>query len=388
MPEKKVLAARKRSRKHHPWVFSNEVIETEGQPETGDAVLVYDRGRFAGSGLYNANSLIQVRLYSALNQELDEVLLRKRLREAAELRATELPGETDFRLAFGESDRLPGLVVDRYGRHYVVQNYSAGMDQRREMVAGALVAEFDAECVYEKDDFRLREPEGLVRREGVLYGRPPERVIISENGVRFQVDIRSGQKTGWYFDQRNTRRRVRETVKGRRFLDVFCYTGGLAINAALGGAERVVAVDGSAAACAIASENAALNGVEELCEFSTADAFAFLKDLPRFDGEFDVICLDPPAFIKSRKEKRAGLRAFRTINALAMKALPRNGILVSCSCSHYLFWQDMVDMLTAAAQDAGRNFTIIERTTQGPDHPVLLGMPESEYLRCFFLRVV
>jgi 23S rRNA (cytosine1962-C5)-methyltransferase len=388
MPEKKVLAARKRSRKHHPWVFSNEVSGTEGEPRTGDAVLVFDRGRFAGSGMFNANSLIQVRLYSTLNEDLDEVLLRKRLRAAAELRKAELPGEADYRLTFGESDRLPGLVIDKYGRHYVVQTYSAGMDRRLDMVARALAAEFDVECVYEKDDFRLRDPEGLERREGALHGRPSERVIISENGVKFHVDIRSGQKTGWYFDQRVTRRRVRELAKGRRFLDAFCYTGGLAVNAALGGAQRVVAVDGSAAACAIASENAALNGVGELCEFSTADAFAFLKNLPRFDGEFDMISLDPPAFIKSRKEKSAGLRAFRVINALAMKALPKNGILVSCSCSHYLFWQDMVDMLAAAAQDAGRNFTITDRTTQGPDHPVLLGMPESEYLRCFFLRVV
>lgn len=388
MPEKKVLTARKRSRKHHPWVFSNEVSGTEGEPRTGDTVLVYDRGRFIGSGLYNANSLIQVRLYSALNEDLDEVLLRRRFLAAAELRAAELPGETDFRLTFGESDRLPGLVIDKYGSHFAVQNYSAGMDLRRDVVARALVAEFDAECVYEKDDFRLREPEGLDRREGALYGQPAERVIISENGARFQVDIRSGQKTGWYFDQRVTRRRVRELAKGRRFLDVFCYTGGLAINAALGGAQRVVAVDSSAAACAIASENAALNRVGGLCEFSAADAFAFLKNLPGFDGEFDMICLDPPAFIKSRKEKSAGLRGFRVVNALAMKALPRNGILVSCSCSHYLFWQDMVDMLAAAAQDAGRNIAIVDRTTQGPDHPVLLGMPESEYLRCFFLRVV
>jgi 23S rRNA (cytosine1962-C5)-methyltransferase len=388
MPEKKVLARRKRSRGRHPWVFSNEVQKTEGDPQVGDTVLVYDRRRFLGSGIYNPNSLIRVRVYSDVDQELDVEFLKARFRAAEQLRKAQLPGETDYRLVYGEGDRLPGLVIDKFGKHYVVQVYAAALDQRLDLVSRALVETFEVESVFEKNDFRLRDPEGLERREGPLYGTPAEQVVISENGVRFGVDIALGQKTGYYYDQRVTRRRVRKLAPGRTFLDVFSYSGGFAVNAALGGAERVVAVDGSAKACSLGAANAELNGVGDRCEFRTEDAFRYLRLLGSGTPEFDMICLDPPAFIKSKKEKEGGLRGFRVINTLAMKALPKGGILVTCSCSHYLFWQDMLDMLAAAAQDAGRSFTILERTTQGADHPVLLGMSESEYLRCFFLQVV
>lgn len=406
MPEKKVYVARKGSRGQHAWVFSNEVLGTSGDPGAGDSVLVFDRGRFVGSGVYNPNSLIRVRVYSNVNEELDLEFVKRALKSAWEYRVAQLPDETDFRLVYGESDSLPGLVVDKFGRNYVIQSYSVAMEQRLELVSHALVQCFDVESVFEKNDFRLRDAEGLERRERALYGSPGKRILISENGARFEVDIANGQKTGYYYDQRTTRRRVREMARGRDFLDVFCYTGGFAINAALGGARRVVGVDGSVAAANIAVANARLNGVSSQCEFVVAEAFRFLKQLCRMRGaernresgfgtageeqelrDFDMICLDPPAFIKSRREKEGGMQGFRTINALAMKALPRGGILVSCSCSHYLFWQDMLDMLVAAAQEAGRSFTIIDRTTQGPDHPVLLSMPESEYLRCFFLRV-
>jgi 23S rRNA (cytosine1962-C5)-methyltransferase len=387
MPEKAVFASRKRSRGRHTWVFSNEVQRTEGEPGLGDTVRVYDRARFLGSGVYNPNSLIRVRLYSDEDEDLSLEFLKKRLQSAWEYRLAQLPGETDFRLAYGESDRVPGLVVDKYGRHFVVQTYAAAMDQRKELVVKALVETFDVESVYEKNDFRLREAEGLERKEGVLYGKPEQRVVISENGAKFYVDFTHGQKTGYYYDQRITRRKVREMAQGKRVLDVFSYTGGFAINAALGGATEVVAIDGSVPAANIAASNGELNGVSERCQFIVAEAFNSLKELSRSGEQFDMICLDPPAFIKTKREKEGGMQGFRVINALAMKVLPKDGILVSCSCSHYLFWQDMIDVLALAAQDAGRNFVVLDRVTQGPDHPVLLAMPESEYLRCFILRV-
>jgi len=387
MPDKAVHAVRKRSRARHLWIFSNEVKAVEGGPETGETVRVYDRGRFIGSGLFNAHSLIAARIYSSANEELDQVLLRQRLERARNLRQEALPEESDWRLAYGESDMLPGLVIDKFGCHFVVQAYSAGMDQRLELVKAALQEVFDVASVFEKDDFRLREPEGLARRERLLWGVPDPGLVIGESGARFRVDVGSGQKTGYYFDHRLTRRKVRQLASGRKVLDVFSYTGSFAVNAALGGAGRVLAVDESAPALSLARENAELNSVADRCEFVAADAFAFLARLARIGERFDLINLDPPAFIKGQKEKAAGLKGYRAINALAMRLLSPGGILVTSSCSHYLFWQEMLDMLALAAQDAGRSFTILDRTTQGPDHPVLLSMPETEYLRGFVLRL-
>jgi 23S rRNA (cytosine1962-C5)-methyltransferase len=221
----------------------------------------------------------------------------------------------------------------------------------------------------------------------VLFGTPEPRIVISESGVKFYVDPAGGQKTGYYFDHRLTRRKVKQLSAGRTVLDVFSYTGSFAINAALGGAQSVLAVDASAAAATIATDNSVLNGVADKCRFATDNAFTALAELGAQGRKFDLINLDPPAFIKAQKDRNAGMRGYRQINALAMKLLPAGGVLVSSSCSHYLFWQDMLDMLVAAAQDAGREFTILDRTTQGSDHPVLLSMPESEYLRGFILQV-
>ncbi len=387
MPEKRIHISRKRSRAQHAWVFSNEVQRTEGNPGPGDLVLIMERNRLVGSAVYNPHSLIRARLYSDRDEEMDKAFIVRRIRTAWEYRQERLPGERDCRLVYGESDHMPGLVIDKYGDHFVVQTYCLALDLRLELVVEALRELFDTACVFEKNDFRLREPESLPRREGVLYGVPRADVVISESGVRFRVDIAAGQKTGYYFDHRLTRRKVREMARDKSVFDVFCYTGSFAINAALGGATRVVALDASLAACQMARVNAGLNGVEDRCEFVVADAFRALVQMVRSGTRFDLVCLDPPAFIKRRHEKDAGLRGYRTVNALGMKLLTEGGTLVTSSCSHYLFWQDMLDMLVGAAQDAGRSFTILDRSTQGPDHPVLLSMPESEYLRCFALKV-
>jgi len=387
MPDKLVHVVRKKSRGQHAWVFSNEVTRTEGSPGPGDTVQVFDRKRFLGSGIYNPHSLIRVRLYSDRNEELDAAFLGRRIEAALAFRKTVLLGENDFRLMYAESDRVPGLVIDKYGSHFVVQTYALGLDMRHELVVAGLRAVLEVASVIEKNDFRLRDPEGLPRRTGVLFGTPEPRIVISESGARFYVDAAGGQKTGYYFDHRLTRRKVRQLAAGRKVLDVFSYTGSFAINAALGGAESVLAVDASAAAATIATDNSVLNGVADKCTFATDNAFTALARLDSEGRRFDLVNLDPPAFIKAQKDKNAGMRGYREINALAMKLLSTGGILVSSSCSHYLFWQDMLDMLVAASQDAGRSFTILDRATQGPDHPVLLSMPESEYLRGFILQV-
>ncbi len=388
MPVKSVYVRRRRNRADHLWIFSNEIQRCEGNPQTGDLVRVYETGRFIGCGIYNPKSLIAVRLYSRREEELDETLIKERIERAYQLRRSRLPGEEDFRLVYSESDWLPGLVIDKYRDHFAIQIYAAGFENRMEMVINALVGLFDVAAVFEKNDFKLREPEGLERREGLIYGTPRKGLIISENGVRFYVDIAGGQKTGYFFDHRLTRQKVRKLSKNRKVLDVFSYTGSFAINAALGGAVEVTGVDISPAAVAMAKSNARLNGVDDVCNFVVADAFDFMHELSRKGARFDLINLDPPSFIKSQKEKTSGVGGYIKINTLAFKLLKPGGILVSSSCSHYLFWQDLLDVLVKAAQDAGRTFTILDRSTQGPDHPILPQMPESEYLRCLIVQAV
>ncbi|MEO0132759.1 MAG: class I SAM-dependent rRNA methyltransferase [candidate division WOR-3 bacterium] len=384
--KKKVFVQRKKHRRQHLWIFSNEILKTEGNPIAGDTVLVYEGNKLIGSGIYNPHSLISVRLYSTEAEDLTVDFFIRKISEALRLRKAALPDEEDFRLVYGESDGMPGLVIDKYQNHFALQTYSIGVDLRKDLIVAALKELFNVKCIVEKNDFRLREAEGLPRQESVLYGTP-EPVIISENKIKYKVDIFAGQKTGFYFDQRITRAKVRALSQGLEVLDVFCYTGGFSLNAARGGAHKVIGIDASKSAIELAQENAQLNGLADLCEFICADAFDKLRELYRRRLSFDLIVLDPPPFFKSLKEKPRGLRGYKDINLQAMKLLKRGGILVSCTCSHYLFWQDLLDVLTAAAQDLRRSFRIIDRTTQGPDHPVLLHLPESEYLRCFFLEM-
>ncbi len=382
----KVLVIRKKNRRQHPWVFSNEIKKIEGKPKKGDSVLVYEHDNFIGSGLYNPNSLITIRIYSKIEQDLDKNFFVERITKALDVRKASFPNEQDFRLVFGESDGVPGLVLDKYQKSFALQTYTAGMDMRQNLIVEAMRDVMTVACVIEKNDFRMRDIEKLERREGVIYGTP-ERVIISENGTKYYVNIQEGQKTGFYYDQRITRNKVRLLSKNKNILDVFCYTGGFALNSGLGEAKSVLGIDASETAIKLSEENAGLNKLENLCKFQTADAFVFLREMFREHRRFDLIVLDPPPFFKTQKEKKRGLRGYKDINLQAMKLLTEGGILVSCTCSHYFFWQDLLDVLSQAAQDIGRSFKIIDRTTQGPDHPVLLNMPESEYLRCFFLEV-
>ena len=387
MPDKSVHIARQKNRADRLWIYNREIKRVEGAPRTGDLVRVYEQGRLIGSGMFNSESLIAVRLYSRKDEELNEELILRRLERALRLRERLLPGEKDFRLVFGESDYLPGLVIDKYGDHFAVQVYAAGFDCRLEMVVNALCRLLPVKSIYEKDDIKLREPEGLTRRERLLYGTPEPDLVISENGVQFYVDIARGQKTGYFFDHRLTRKKVRQLAKNRRVLDLFCYTGSFAINAALGGAREVIGVDISEEACHLALRNAMLNRVETVCRFVVADAFDHLRELIKKGEQFELVNLDPPAFIKAAKQKAAGLKGYLKINRLAMQLVVRGGILVSSSCSHYLFWQDLLDVVSTAAQELNRQFVILDRSTQGPDHPVLPQMPESEYLRALIVQV-
>jgi 23S rRNA (cytosine1962-C5)-methyltransferase len=291
-------------------------------------------------------------------------------------------------LLHGESDQVPGLVVDKYGAHFVVRAYASGIGRRLEQTVEALRALFPVESVSAASDFRLREEEGLEIPDQILFGSVPATQTIHEGGVAFSVDLQAGQKTGFYFDQRITRRQVRELSPGRSVLDVFCYTGGFALNAALGGAREAIAIDSSEPACAAVKINAELNGVGERVVPMHGDGFTLLRRLNAEGRKFDLIVLDPPPFVKRLRELRDGLKAYRDINYQAMKLLAPGGALVSCSCSHHVTWGDLIEVLGQAAQGCGREFQVMERIGAGPDHPVLLNMPETEYLRCYRLDTV
>ncbi len=388
MSEKIAHVIRKKSRQGHYWLFSNETRRVEGNPSAGDTILVYERGKLIGSGFYNPNSLIQIRLYSRQNEEFNLEFIKQKINQAYQYRKRVLPEEEDFRLVFGESDSLPGVVVDKYGDHFTLQTFTLSTDLRKDLIGQALQELFPVKSIYEKNDFRIRDIEKLPRKEGLLFGEIKDNVIFQENNAKFYVDIKSGQKTGYFFDQRITRAKVRALSKDKNILDIFCYTGGFSINAALGEAKSVFGIDESASAINLAYENAKLNKVQDICQFEIGDAFKILPDYVKEKRKYDLIIVDPPSFIKSIKEKKQGIKGYQEINRQAMKLLNDNGILVSATCSHYVSWQDLLDILTKSAQDVQRSFRIIDRTTQGPDHLIILNMPETEYLRCYFLEVI
>lgn len=375
---------RKKGRHLHPWIFSNEIKKIEGSPEPGSTIRAFEAGAFVGSGIYNPHSLIAIRLYSKIDENLDIEFFKKRIAQAYHYRKEKLPDETDYRLVFGESDLLPGLVIDRYGGHFALQAYAAGMDMRTELVCRALKEVLPVESIFEKNDFNLRTLEGLERKEGPLFGETPDRVEIHEHGVGYWADIKQGQKTGFYFDQRPTRSRIRALARGRRILDLFSYTGGFAINGALGGAAEVLGYDISDKAVEIARFNSVYNNVDKTVKFEQGDVFEVLRGMK---SQYDLIALDPPSFTRSKKQKKDALRGYKELNLRAMGLLAPGGILVTCTCSRHVSDGDFEECLVSAAEDRGRDFRIIERIGAGPDHPVVLGMPETEYLKCYILEV-
>ena len=372
----------------HLWIFSNEVSKIEGGPGPGDTVELRDSGgSLAGVGFYNPNSLIAFRLLSRKNEIIDRAFWAARIRKALDYRNAILPGADSFRAVFGESDMLPGLIVDKYAQYLSVQFVSAGIEKNREDITGALIDVFSPLGIIARNESHLRKLEGLEEKTEVLFGNIPDKVAIEENGIKFSVSLSVGQKTGFFFDQRENRKAVAEWCKGREVLDCYCHTGGFGISAARSGAKSVVFVDSSKPALETAVENAELNGVEGFCEFVEADAEKYLAELGRSGKKFDIIVIDPPALIKSRKNFFAGVRLYEKINVLAMKSLKPAGILATSSCSHHLGREEFVKMLRSAAAEAGKQFGMIELRSQAKDHPVLLSMPETEYLKFALLKL-
>ena len=382
----------RRLRAGHLWVYSNEVDVAAtplrefqpGQPVTIQA----SNGKFLGAGYINPNVLLCARLVSRdPDHPLGPSLLVHRLNVALSLRER-LYAKPFYRLVYGEGDGLPGLIVDRYGDLCVAQITTAGMERLKDDILAALQKVVKPAAVLWRNDSPVRELEGLERAVADAAGVVPDAVEIEEDGLRFRIAPRTGQKTGWFYDQRDNRARLDRYVQGRRVLDVFSYTGAWGIRAAARGARDVLCVDSSAAALDQVAVNAALNGVGDRVQTRQGDAFVVLKALREARERFDVVIVDPPAFIKRRKDFKEGALAYRRLNEMAMQVLDRDGILVSCSCSQLLARETLAQTLLQGARHLDRNLVILEQGRQGPDHPVHPAIPETDYLKVILARVL
>ncbi|MBQ5953913.1 MAG: class I SAM-dependent rRNA methyltransferase [Lachnospiraceae bacterium] len=385
----------------HPWVYDAELLNAEGEPENGGLVDVVSlKGKYLGTGFISESSKIRIRLISRnANDTFDEAFWRRRLSYAWNYRKTVMRDDLSAcRVIFGEADQFPGLTVDRYNDILVTQTLSLGMEKRKDLLFPLLVQILredgqEISGIFERNDVGLRAHEGLEENKGwyVLPGeKAPESVIteIRENGIRYKVDVENGQKTGFFLDQKYNRREVARLARGHRVLDCFTHTGSFALNAVAGGAEHATAVDVSASAIEMARENAALNGMADRMDFIVADVFDLLPRLEEEGSPYDFIILDPPAFTKSRKTVSNALRGYKEINKRAMHLLPRGGYLATCSCSHFADEEHFKAMLAEAAAEAGVSLRQIEGRKQAPDHPILWGVPETDYLKFFLFQVV
>ncbi|HEV2228133.1 MAG TPA: class I SAM-dependent rRNA methyltransferase [Steroidobacteraceae bacterium] len=374
----------------HPWVFSNE-IDTDASPlgafAPGElATLTTHRGGFVGYAYVNPHALICARILSRdAAHRIDRALIERRLTAALALR-TRLGGAPYYRWVFGESDALPGLVLDRYGDVVVGQIATAGMEALKDEAAAAVRAVLDPAGLFWKNDSAARDLEQLPQEAQLAFGAVPDELTVEESGLSFRAPLAHGQKTGWFYDQTANRARLKRYVVPRsRVLDVCSYAGAWAIAALRAGAARATCVDSSQAALGFAAANAARNGLE--LETLKADAFDALKSLNDQGARYDVVILDPPAFIKRKKDIPQGQAAYRKLNQLALALLDEEGLLVSCSCSYHLAAEELMGAIQSAARHSGRFVQILEAGGQSPDHPVHPAIPETRYLKAFFCRV-
>ena len=371
----------RRLRSGHPWVFSNEIEEAEGSPTPGAEVVVEDhRGVPVGVGLYNPHSLIAVRLYSRRVRSVDEALFRDRIARAMALRARILPVETTYRLIHGEGDFLPGLVVDRYGDYLGLQALTAGIEARLETILRVLDETLRPKGIVCRRDASSRTLEGLARMDPLVICEVPDRIDAPYEGLVLTVDLRNGQKTGEFLDQRENRKRVAQEAHGKRVLDLYCHTGLFAVQCAAAGAKSVTGIDSSGPALERARENHRRNAPTRDIVFREAPVEESLRALGRDEERFDMIVLDPPALVKSRKALAEGVRKYVGVNAAAMRLLAPGGTLATATCSHHVDAPAFLDILRTAAKTAGARFRLVEVRGQSRDHPVLLAARETSYL--------
>ena len=386
----------------HPWIYEDEVVREEGDCENGAlADAVSEKGKYLGTGFVSRHSKIRLRLISRnANDRFDEAFWQRRIQYAWDYRKTVMGGDISCcRVIFGEADGFPGLTVDRFSDILVTQTLSMGMEKIKDVVFPLLVKVLrsdgqDIRGIYERNDVAIRELEGLPQNKGwyPLPGEtPPDSTVteICENGIFYRVDVENGQKTGFFLDQKYNRLAIARLARGKRVLDCFTHTGSFALNAAMGGAEHVTAVDISASAIEMAKANAERNCLTDRMDFVVADVFDLLPELAsKGKAPYDFIILDPPAFTKSRKTVGSAQRGYKEINLRALKLLPRGGYFATASCSHFMPSELFVKMLRSAALDAGVELRQIEARQQAPDHPILWNVPETDYLKFYIFQVV
>jgi len=373
----------------HPWIFRGDVLSFSRKPKPGEICIVRDyKGSFLAKGYINPESYICIRVLTFRKEErVDDDFFRRRVFEALSYRREVVINSQAYRLIHSEADYLPGFIADVYGDYVVIQVNTLGMEKLKEKLIGAIVDVLSPKGIYEKSDTPARELEGLLPFEGTVYGEVPERVVVEENGIKFYVQIAGGQKTGLFLDQRENKLLFsREFVReGDRVLDVFCHLGGFGIYAAkLGGASEVVMVDSSELALELARENGKLNGVAERLRFVKGDAFKVLKRMQQEGERFDAIVIDPPAFAKSRRHVEQAKRGYKELFLRGLKMLKPGGSIAVCSCSHHITPPILEEILRSAAFDTRVPLRVLYTTYQSKDHPFVLQIPESRYLKCIF----
>lgn len=390
---------RKRTSYGHPWIYDNEIVSADNISDGDICDVVSEKNRYIGTGFYNSKSKIRVRIISRnTNDKFDGDFFRRRLEYAYEYRKTVMTPDdmTACRLIFGEGDGFPGLTVDRFSNLLSVQILSLGIEKRRDIILPALldILRKDGcapEGIYLRNDVNIRILEGMSEEKGWYYMENNVSPVteITENGIKYRVDVENGQKTGFFLDQKYNRRAAASIAKGKNVVDCCTHTGSFALNCAKAGAAHVTAVDVSAQAVEMARSNAALNGLEDNMSFVVSDVFDFLKNrIENHDRSADYIILDPPAFTKSRKTVGNAKNGYLELNTLAMRLLPRGGYLATASCSHFMTEELFAQMLRDAARAAGVNLRLIEMRRQAPDHPILMNTDETEYLKFYLLQII
>ena len=381
-----VVKPRARILHGHDWVFSSEVLKVFGDPADGDVISLKDgKDRLIGSAIYNSKSQIVARRFSRRRQELDLDFFRRRIAQASEYRDRRNVDPKLRRVVWSESDALPGVIIDRYGDHFVLQTVTCGMDIRKDSITAAIVEIFGDVTIVERNDAPVRKAEGSELRKGVLRGTLSE-VAIEIEGVKLEVDLLHGQKTGFYLDQKHNYGVVAEYARDRRVLDCFANQGAFALTCARAGAADVIGVEESPANIAAARRNAARNELKP--RWIEQDVFSFLRAAEKAGAQYDLIILDPPSFTKTKSGLRDALRGYRELHMRAFKLLSKDGLLATFSCSHHVSDAAFVETITNALVDARRSARRVRRFEQAPDHPVLPTIPETEYFRGFLLEML
>jgi 23S rRNA (cytosine1962-C5)-methyltransferase len=373
----------------HPWVFSGAVAKIEGDVSPGDVGEVYSKeGQFLGVGHLNPRSQIILRLLTQKREPIGLPFFKERISKAVALRERWLRGKSNaYRIVNGEGDFLPGLMIDRYGEMFVLQCLTAGMERMKTSLMDLLVHEFLPQGVYERSDVAVRREEGLPEASGLLYGKEiPDRIEMEEYGCRFRVDVKRGQKTGFYLDQRENRFSLKELSEGKRVLDCFCYTGAFSVHAGMGNAKELTLIDSSEEALAMAEEHLDLNHLGHIPHLLIrGDAFEMMRSL---EPGYDIVILDPPPFARKKGHLPGASRGYKDLNLLAFRLLKKEGLLFTFSCSHHLSWDLFQKIVFSAALDSGRSVQLVGRMGHPWDHPINLCHPEGEYLKGLVCRVL